>query len=165
MITLDAAPGISEARTLDITRLFDAPPDLVFDAWTTAEHLARWFCPDGFTVPECVCDFREGGRFDICMRSPDGGDHWSRATFTEIRRPERIGFSSRIAVGDGDPRYATETRVDFAAEGERTWLHVRQTLTLLDPSAAWMVEAAEPGWRGGLDKLETLVAELKEHMG
>ena len=154
-----------DSRTLEVTRLIDAPPALVFEAWTTAEHLKRWFCPDGFTVHECLCEFREGGRFDICMRAPDGGDHWSRARFTEIRRPGRIGFSSRIAVADGDPRYAADTVVTFEAEGEGTRLHVRQTLTLLDPSAEWMVEAAEPGWRDGLDKLETLVAVLKEQKG
>jgi len=163
MSNRDAVPLAGRLdRMLELTCLLDAPPALVFEAWTTAEHLKRWFCPAGFTVPDCVCEFRDGGRFDICMRSPDGEDHWSRGRYTEIVRPERIAFSNRVSVGEGGPRYGSEATVDFIAEGDGTRLHVRQVFTLLEPSAAWMIDAAEPGWRGGLAKLETLVADLKE---
>ena len=151
----------SDACVLEFDRLLDAPPALVFGAWSTAEHLKRWFCPAGFTVPDCLCEFRSGGRFDICMRSPDGEDHWSRGRYTEIVRPQRIAFSSQVSVGTGGPCYASEATVDFVAAGDGTRLHVRQVFTLLQPSAAWMIDAAEPGWREGLDKLETLVAGQK----
>ena len=154
-----------ETRTLDISRRYDAPPSLVFEAWSSAEHLKRWFCPNGFSVPGCVCDFRVGGRFEVCMRSADGKDHWSRGRYTQIVRPHRIGFTSTVSVDDGDPLYGTETRADFIAEGEGTRLAVRQRLSLFEPSAAWMVDAAEPGWRDGLDKLAALVAGLKEGRG
>ncbi len=161
-MTPHAATDTPRPRTLDLTRRYDAPPGLVFEAWSSAEHLARWFCPTGFTVPDCVCEFRVGGRFEVCMRSADGKDHWSRGRYTEIVRPDRIAFTSTISVDDGDPLYGTDTRVDFVADGDGTRLDIRQALTLFDPSAAWMVDAVEPGWRDGLDKLEALITGLKE---
>ena len=150
------------SRELTLSRVFDAPRELVFRAWTSAEHLARWFCPADFTVADCRCDFREGGSFEICMRSPDGRDHWMRCRYKEIVRPERIAFANRVAVGDGDPLYGGEALVIFTEHGDRTRLDIRHLLTLYEPSAAWMVEAARPGWEDGLDKLEALVATLKE---
>ena len=75
-----AATGRPEDRELVLSRVFDAPPWLVFEAWSSVKHLARWFCPSGFTVPDCVCEFRVGGRFEVCMRSSDGKDHWSHTS-------------------------------------------------------------------------------------
>lgn len=157
-----AATGRPEDRQLVLSRVFDAPPGLVFEAWSSAEHLARWFCPSGFTVPHCICDFRVGGRFEICMRSSDGKDHWSRGRYTAIVRPEQVAFISTIAVDDGDPLYGTDTQVAFVAVGDATRLDIRQALTLFEPSAAWMVDAVEPGWRDGLDKLDALITWMKE---
>ena len=157
-----AATGRPEDRELVLSRVFDAPPWLVFEAWSSVKHLARWFCPSGFTVPDCVCEFRVGGRFEVCMRSSDGKDHWSRGRYTEIVRLERIAFDSTVSVDDGDPLYGTDTRVAFVAAGDETRLEVRQVLTLFEPSAAWMVDAVEPGWRDGLGKLEALITRMKE---
>ena len=147
---------------LELSRVIDAPRELVFEAWTKVEHLRRWFCPAGWTVTDCQCDFQPGGRFDICMRSPDGRDHWSRCRYTQIVRPERIAYASAVAIGDGEPLYDGEALILFTAQGEGTRLDVRHALTLYDPSAAWMAEAVRPGWEDGLDKLATLVATLKE---
>lgn len=161
----EADAGDPETREVEITRLFDAPPALLFEAWSTAEHLKHWFCPAGFTVTDCICDFREGGRFDICMRSPEGRDHWNRSRYIKIVRPERIAFANTVAIGDGPPLYGGEATVTFTGEGAGTRLHVRHVLTLLQPSAAWMIDANRPGWEAGLDKLKTLIAELKEQIG
>lgn len=161
-MAFDRSNSGSETRELEITRLFDAPPALVFEAWTSAEHLKHWFCPAGFTVTHCTCDFREGGRFDICMRSPEGRDHWNRSRYTEIVPPERIAFANSVAIGDGPPLYGGEAVVTFTGDGLGTWLHVRHTFTLYESSAAWMIDAARPGWDDGLDKLAALVMTLKE---
>ena len=156
------AGGRTNGGVLALCRIFDAPRELVFEAWSTAEHLKRWFCPAGWTVTDCRCDFREGGRFDICMRSPEGQDHWSRCRYTEIVRPERIAYSNSVSIGAGEPAYGGEAVITLTAEGDRTRVDIRHELTLHDPSAAWMVEAVRPGWEGGLDKLDALVLELKE---
>ena len=59
-------------REISITRIFAAPRDLVWRAWTEAEQLAQWFMPHGFTVPECDMDLRPGGKFTMTVRAPDG---------------------------------------------------------------------------------------------
>jgi uncharacterized protein YndB with AHSA1/START domain len=67
---------------LTITRVFDAPRELVFEAWTDPEHLARWFGPTGFTVDACTVRLVEGGRWRTCIRSEaDGFERWSGGVY------------------------------------------------------------------------------------
>lgn len=73
-----------------ITRTFDAPRQLVFKAWSDAKYVAQWWGPRGFTTTFCNIDFRVGGTFHYCMRSPDGKDYWNKGLFKEIVVPERI---------------------------------------------------------------------------
>ena len=78
---------------LVLTRVFDAPRELVFQAWTEPRHLARWWGPKGFTLPVCTQEFRPGGAYRFCMRAPDGSDHWVWGTYREIVAPERLVFT------------------------------------------------------------------------
>jgi uncharacterized protein YndB with AHSA1/START domain len=73
-----------------ITRVFDAPRDVVWKAWTEPGRLAEWWGPHGFTTPVCTIDLRPGGSFHSCMRSPDGQDYWSGGVYHEVVAPERI---------------------------------------------------------------------------
>jgi uncharacterized protein YndB with AHSA1/START domain len=61
-----------EEQELVLTRVFDAPRELVFKVWTDPKHLARWWGPRGFTNPVCELDLRPGGAILIHMRGPDG---------------------------------------------------------------------------------------------
>jgi len=79
---------------LVISRTFPAPRDLVFKAWSSAEHMKRWFSPEGYSVPEAEVDFRPGGVCAICMRSPEGQDFWSRGVYVEISPPDRLVFTT-----------------------------------------------------------------------
>ena len=74
----------AEEGALVVTRIFDAPRTLVFRAWSTPEHLANWFRPTGFTLPSCQVDFRVGGSYRLCMRSPEGKDYWVHGVYREI---------------------------------------------------------------------------------
>ncbi len=76
-------------RELVVTRIIDAPRDLVFKAWTEPEQVARWWGPQGFVTTHCDMDIRPGGAFRCCMRSPAGTDHWKRGVYREIVEPER----------------------------------------------------------------------------
>ena len=87
MTPRDSAPA--ETGGLVIERVFDAPRELVWKAWTEAERFARWYGPKGFTLPVCEMDLRVGGRVLLCMRSPDGKDLWYTGAFKEIVPPER----------------------------------------------------------------------------
>src|SRR6185369_9060641 len=81
-----------------ITRLFDARREVVFDAWTDPQQLAKWFGPHHFTIPRCEVDARAGGTFNIDMRGPDGTVYPNRGFVRELVRPERFAFS--LAVED-----------------------------------------------------------------
>ncbi len=77
-------------RELTITRIFDASRHLVFKAWSAPEHLARWWGPSGYTLPVCEMDFRPGGGYRYCMRSPQGNEFRVRGVFGEVIEPERL---------------------------------------------------------------------------
>jgi uncharacterized protein YndB with AHSA1/START domain len=123
------------ARELVITRIFDAPRNIVFKAWSEPEHLMRWWGPHGFTCPVCEMDFRVGGRWRFCMRSPEGNEEWQQGVYREIVEPERIVFSyafEAVAGASGlsgwTPGHQTTVTVTFAVhEGNKTKLTVHQT--------------------------------------
>ena len=76
---------------LRLTRMFDAPRQLVWDAWTRPEHLERWQgAPEGMTVTLLEKDLRPGGRFKLCMRAPDGAEYWLQGEYLEVVPPERL---------------------------------------------------------------------------
>jgi len=76
--------GRAKETELVITRVFDAPRELVWKAWTDPDQVARWWGPKGFTAPACKMDLRVGGEYLNYMRSPEGQDFWSKGVFREV---------------------------------------------------------------------------------
>ena len=139
---------------LKLTRLFDAPRALVFEAWTSADHVARWFAPRPLTIPRCTVEFRVGGIFRCVMRMPDGFEHPMEGTFREIVVPERIVFASEIQGEHGPIQIVTH--VSFAEEGGKTRIDVRQTYS----AESRETRGAHPGWTATLDQLGEHAAAL-----
>ncbi len=110
------------------TRVFDAPRDLVWAAWTDPAHLGQWWGPDGFTTTTSAYDLRPGGTWRFMMHGPDGTDYPNRITFDEIVRPERLTYRH----GDDKEPAQFNTTVTFEDIGGRT----RLTLLAQFPSAA-----------------------------
>lgn len=135
-------------RELTITRVFDAPRSLVFEAWTKPEHLTRWFCPNNFRVSSCEMDFRVGGKYRLCMSGFDR-DFWVSGEYREIVAPERIVFAGTLDDGN-----AVLTTVTFAELGAKTRLTVHQTYSLETDST----RGARQGW---IETLEHLAEFLK----
>lgn len=79
-------------REIHVTRKFDAPRDLVFNAWTEPEKIGQWWGPDGFTTTTFEMDFKPGGTWKFIMHGPDGTDYDNRIVYTEIKRPELIKY-------------------------------------------------------------------------
>ncbi len=152
--------GAGAPRPLELSRVFPAPRELVFKAWSTAEHLKRWFSPSILTVPDATIDFRAGGVFDLCMRMPDGQDSWMRGHFTEVTPPERLAFDTVVEIA-GAPRFAVKTIVTFASEGAGSRMSVHQSYVIHDANFSGAVAGAAEGWRSTLDKLEKEVERLK----
>jgi uncharacterized protein YndB with AHSA1/START domain len=113
-------------RELVITRIFDAPRHLVFQAWTEPDRVARWWGPQGFVTTYCDMDIRPGGTFRVCMRSPEGIEYWKRGTYREVVAPERLVFTFAWENAEGKPGHQTLVTVTLAECGDKTELTLRQ---------------------------------------
>ena len=78
------------SRPFIISRTFDVPRDVVWQAWTDRERLMQWFGPKGFAMVKATLDLRPGGVFHYCLRTPDGTDMWGKFVYREIEAPRRI---------------------------------------------------------------------------
>lgn len=102
MMQTDKMTHVVEGRVLTLTRTFDAPRELVFAAYSQCEHLKHWWGPTGWTLPVCEIDFRPGGTWYYCMRSPDGENACGLMTYHEIVAPERIVATDGFADEEGN---------------------------------------------------------------
>jgi uncharacterized protein YndB with AHSA1/START domain len=143
-------------RALTITRTLDAPRALVFKIWSQPEHLARWWGPRGFTLPECKVDFRPGGSFFMLMRSPEGTEHRVRGVYREIAPPERIACSWAWEDAEGKLGHETLLTVSFAEAGTKTRLTLHQAVFESDSAR----DAHEDGWTTCLERLAAYVHQV-----
>lgn len=163
---LNEPHGDSATRTVVISRVFDAPRELVFDAWTNPQHLLRWFAPHGCLLHFERIDVRPGGGFHSCIRDASF-ECWCVGVYEEILRPERLVYTIAIADRQGnkvapatvghDARWPPETRliVTFEDLGGKTKLTLRQ-----DVSESLARETgAYPSWLGMLERLDELLDE------
>jgi uncharacterized protein YndB with AHSA1/START domain len=117
-------------REIVITRVFDAPRELIWNAWTDPKQIVRWWGPRGFTTTIHEMDVRPGGVWRHTMHGPDGTDYPNQNVFIEVVKPERIVYS--LTGGkQGDRGTQAEVRWTFDAQGNKTKL----TLRKLFPSA------------------------------
>ncbi len=156
-----------DERLVVITRIFDAPRELVFRAWTDPEHLMRWYAPRGCTIHFRQIDLRQGGVFHSCIRSPEGHECWCKGVYREIVKPERIVYTLAVADEEGnfvdpadvgmDPDWPRETilTVTFAEHDGKTTLTLHQTI--LESLAKRT--GAHPSWIEMLDRLAELLAK------
>ena len=121
-----AAPEATSDREIVLTRVFDAAPELVFDAWTDPAHVAEWYGPNGFSLTIHEMDVRPGGRWRFIMHGPDGTDYPNRIVYREVVRPERLAFEHGEDVDDDPNRF--QVTVTFDDEGGRTRLTSRLVL-------------------------------------
>lgn len=139
--------------TVNAERVFDAPRERVFAAWTRAEHLAHWFGPAGFVIHSVEADARPGGAFRLCMRAPGGKDYRVRGSFRELAPPERLVIHCFADDARGVQRLEEVITVSLADEGGRTRLRLRATAAGAGPEAEAMLSGMERGWSETLDRL------------
>ncbi|PLK49692.1 SRPBCC domain-containing protein [Uliginosibacterium sp. TH139] len=147
-----AVPDDSASEVL-ITRLLDAPRELVFRCWTEPEHAARWWLPPSFSATACEIDLRVGGRFYIGMRSPQGEDYPCEGVYEEILPPERLVYrgmdDDRHACGSGLPPRGRVT-VLFGVQGGQTRLSIHARFSSPQARAAAMAMGFDSSWQGAL---------------
>lgn len=157
------APSTQE-QALVIERMFDAPRELVWKAWTDPQMVRRWWGPKGFVAPAAEIDFRVGGKWLYAMQSPEfneGRPIWSTGVYREIVPFERIVWTDCFADGQGNVVPATYygmpddfplemlVTVEFEDLGGKT----KMTLRHEGLPAGEMREGAGQGWNESLDKL------------
>ena len=155
-----ARAGGEKLKPLVISRTFSAPRATVFKAWSSADHLKRWFSPETYSAPEAEVDFRAGGVFDLCMRSPEGAESWMRGVFDEVTPPDRLAFTSSVVFG-GVKAFTVRTVVVFEDVVGGARMTVQQEYEIHDPAFAGAIGGAPEGWRTTLDKLEREVARIQ----
>jgi uncharacterized protein YndB with AHSA1/START domain len=137
---------------LRIERTFDAPAEAVFDAWTSAEVLRRWFQPFlDWETPEAEVDVRVGGKIRVVMRRPDGGEISAGGEYTEIDRPHRLVMTWTF---EDDPSNQQLLELSFSeSEGSTTVVMINSGISTDERR-----DAQRDGWHGCFDSLERALA-------
>ena len=158
--TDSSAAATQTNDTVVIERVFDAPRELVWRAWTEPEHFMRWWGPKDFTSPRCEIDLRVGGAFLWCMRGPDGRENYTTGQYREIVPFERLAYMTSFADPDGNvvPASYYGMTDDIAPE-----MHVTVTFAEIEGKTRMTVthaglpkelgDDAQAGWNQSFDKL------------
>jgi uncharacterized protein YndB with AHSA1/START domain len=143
-------------REIVISRIYHAPPEVVFKAWSDAEQLQEWWGPEGFTNPVCEIDFRVGGAWRIVMRASDGTTYPCGGIYQEIDQPGRLVFTNDATDSKGNVVLQGRTIVLFEAAPEGTKLTVTSRATATVDYATVYLEGMHEGWSQSLGKLARL---------
>ncbi len=149
---------IKPAPDLVLTRVLDAPRDLVFKAWTEPKHMKLWWGPGGFTNPRCDVDARLGGGMHIDMRGPDGNIYPMSGTFTEFSPPQKLAFTSSALDAAGKPLFEVLTTVTFNERQGKTEVVLEAHVTMKTPAAAPHLAGMSAGWNQSLDRMADYAA-------
>jgi uncharacterized protein YndB with AHSA1/START domain len=152
-----ASPTLPMTREVTLTRVLDAPRELVWQAWTESKRMAQWWGPHHFTNPVCEIDARPGGKWLIHMKAPDGAVYPMTGTFTAVEKPARLVFKAHAEALDGTQYLESVTEVTFEDEGGRTRLTVKANAKGLHPMAPQMLAGMDAGWSQSLERLAKLV--------
>jgi uncharacterized protein YndB with AHSA1/START domain len=147
---------------LVMTRVFDAPRELVFKVWTETQHVAQWWGPKRFTNPVCEMDVRVGGAIRIHMRAPDGVVYPMTGVFQEIVVPERLVFVSSALDDKGNSMFDVLSTVTFADERGKTALTLQLRVIKATAQAPQYLKGMEMGWTQSLDRLGEHLATAQE---
>ena len=148
-MTLDTLPRLVLKRTVA------APRALVWNAWTDAAALARWWGPAGFVNPVCEFDARPGGAIRIHMMAPDGVIYPMDGRIEEIVPPKRLVFESGALGPDGRRMFDILNILELEEDGAGTRLTLDVRVTAIhDPAAANHLPGMETGWTMSLERLE-----------
>ena len=149
-------------RSIEIVRIFDAPRELVYQAWTKPEHMTQWWGPKVFTNHSCQLDVRPGGHWQIVMRAPDGTDYGCKGVYTEVKPLERLVFTNDAVDQNDKPLLKGFTTVTFAEhEGDKTKLTLQTRAEGLVDFAPQMLKGMDQGWSQSFDKLATHVSAVQ----
>jgi uncharacterized protein YndB with AHSA1/START domain len=161
----------NETERMVITRVFDAPRELVWKAWTDPKYVMQWWGPKGCTAPFCKMDFRVGGKFLICMRTPDGQEGWNGGEYHEIVLHEKIVSSMYFSDSKGNKIDPAQLGIEHEAIEDAHDVTIfedlgngRTKLTFIgnEPMKSAIESGQLEGWNEILDKVAAVVAGLAQ---
>jgi uncharacterized protein YndB with AHSA1/START domain len=146
--------GALTERELVIERVFNAPRELVFRAWTDPEHIREWFGPRDHPATHVTVDVRPGGRWRGCLKSTEtGNDLWLGGVYREIVPPERLVFTFAWEE-EGERGLETLVTITFVEQGTKTLMTFRQAPF----QSTGELEGHHGGWTSTFDRLDDLLA-------
>ncbi len=175
--TLDKLGERLKTMGLSITRTFDAPRELVYQAWSEPERFAKWWGPTGFDLEVKQAEFRPGGVFHYRMHNAQGNEMWGKFVYVETTAPERIVYISSFSDPAGDVQRAPFSKefkdfpleiynvVTFTARDGKTIINIAGG-PLNASAAEWafyegMYASMQQGFKGTLDQLEAYLAQAR----
>lgn len=114
-------------KVLEMTELFDATPEKVFNAWIDKKQFISWYGPEGFTVSFCEMDVRVGGEWRTCIKSPSGDEYWNQGKYLEITKPSKLSFTYDDGTGKKQLGEGTIVTITFTPIGNKTEMKFIQT--------------------------------------
>jgi uncharacterized protein YndB with AHSA1/START domain len=145
-------------KEVTITRILNAPRELVFKAWTDPKQVAKWWGPHGFTNPVCEVDAKKGGELHICMDSPEFPNHWVHGVFTEVIEPETLSFTTTAFIDEaGNARLEGFNKITFEEDNGKTKMTLHAILTKLAPGLEAAAEGMEEGWSQSFERLASIL--------
>jgi uncharacterized protein YndB with AHSA1/START domain len=145
-------------REIVISRVFEAPRELVWEAWTNPEHVARWWGPRGFTATIKKMEVRVGGVWEQTLHGPDGANYPNKSVFKEVVKPERIVYSHGGGRENGPGASFVATWTFEAVAPNKTKLTIRMVF----PSAADRDKVVKEF--GAIEGGKQTLARLSEHL-
>jgi len=154
----------AERPQICITREFSAPIEVVFEAWTSPEHLRQWYAPTGCELTHCEADFRKGGALLLCIKAPNGYECWCKGVILDINKPNKLVYSLQNVDAKGnavqakdigmDPEWPVQTTIEviFTSEDGKTKITLNQNAPLEIAKRT----GAYPSWLSMLERLDAL---------
>ena len=148
-------------KEVEFERIYDAPIEKVWEAWTDPEKLKKWWGPDNVSIPECEVDLRVGGRIYIVMEAgeamgPYKGTRWPmEGTFTIVDPTSKLSYSAKAwTEGKEDTTEIDQTNVMvLTEENGKTKLNLKATINKAGPDAGMAAEGMRMGYTQQFDKL------------
>jgi len=145
-------------REIVMTRVFDAPRDLVFEAHTSCEHLSRWWGPRRYEITSCEVDFNPGGAWRIVHRGPDGAEYGFHGEYREIVRPERIVWTFEF---EGMPGHVSVETLTLEEHDGKTTFTSTSVYDSVEDRDGMLESGMESGAVETMDRLDEYLEVLK----
>jgi len=155
--------SVSSEKEMTLTRVVNAPREMVFKAWTEPAQLEKWWGPKDFTNPLCNVDARPGGEILIHMQAPDKTVYPMDGEFHEIVAPEKLVFTTAALDKNGNRLFEVLNTVIFSDENGGTKINLHAAVSNITEEGKPYIDGMNEGWNESLDRLSELLSKKNEN--